>query len=130
MDVHQRIAGALVGVFGAGALLGWATLLLPHVGPHPIQALRDLTSTFWSTVFLIFLVLGLLWCLLAMLGGWRAWRQRPDARRPLLLAALPLLLVFPLGTAAGAYTLWAFWRVGAWPPASEGRQPVDLDRPR
>ncbi|MBN8504949.1 MAG: hypothetical protein J0L58_10765 [Burkholderiales bacterium] len=108
MDSHQRISGILVGMAGLMALIGIASTVLPYAILDPLRTLRDLTSSIWSMLFVAWFVLGLVWCALALAGGWRAWQRRADARRPLQVAALPLLLVFPVGTALGVYLLWAY----------------------
>jgi hypothetical protein len=108
MDPHQRISGLLIGLTGLLALIGIGGTVLPYAILEPLRTLRDLTNSIWSMLFLAWFLLGLVWCALALTGGWRAWQGRADARRPLRLAALPLLLVFPVGTALGAYLLWAY----------------------
>ncbi len=48
----------------------------------------------------------------ALVGGAALLRGRPWARTALRVAAVPALLVLPVGTLLGAYTLWALHRNG------------------
>jgi hypothetical protein len=78
MDPHQRISGLLIGLTGLLALIGIGGTVLPYAILEPLRTLRDLTNSIWSMLFLAWFLLGLVWCALALTGGWRAWQGRAD----------------------------------------------------
>lgn len=102
MDAHQRIAGAVLGVFGlVGA--GVALVLLWRFAAHGFEDL-------FSGLFGVFGTLLMLWALTALIAGVLAILGAPALRRFLVPAALPIALFFPLGTLLAAYALWSVWR--------------------
>lgn len=112
MDVHQRISGVFMALLGGLGLL-WVLLGM-------LMSLGMMDRLFWAppglTVglgMLLVAALGLaycLWCLAAVVGGVSAFQGDARARRLLVPVAVLALVGFPLGTAAGVYTLWAWWR--------------------
>lgn len=118
MDVHQRMAGTLMAVMGGTVLLGllftvpavWLAVdaQLQVFGPGTWPPGLD---GGWGLLLLGMLLLQATWGLLALAGGVLAARQR-GGRRLLMPAAVLALVGFPIGTAIGLYTLWAYWRQG------------------
>ena len=111
MDRHVRLLGILVSLWGAlAALVGVSMLLLGvgafalSVGPEPetVSLAAGLTAAMFASVGVFSLLWGVahIWAAVLL-------RRRAAAGRVLMLGlGLVNLLVFPFGTALGAYGLW------------------------
>ncbi len=113
MDVHQRIAGVLLAVIGAGTLLSSLVYVAMTLGLH-MQSLHYtvLGDGGWWLALLAGLLLSLqAWACAALRAGYCLYRGQRS--RTVLPVAVLALLGFPLATAAGVYTLWSVWRPGA-----------------
>lgn len=96
---HVRIVG--------GLYLGWAGvqavgLVLLTWLRADLQPRGGLVFAAWALVLALVLAFAVVGALL--------WRREPRARGPGIFLAVVALLSFPVGTAVGAYALWALLR--------------------
>ena len=109
MDRHVRLLGILASLWGAlAALVGVSMLLLAagaftlSAGPDDVALAAGLTAAIFTSIGIFSLAWGVahLWAAVLL-------RRRASSGRILMLAlAVTNLLVFPFGTALGAYGLW------------------------
>lgn len=112
MDVHQRIAGVLLAVMGGMAVLWSLFSTVVMLGfNRTLHNTVEGGGSVWLVLMAALLVLVLFWAAAALRAGLCLYRGRRS--RTVVPVAVIALLGFPMGTAAGAYTLWSLWRDGA-----------------
>jgi hypothetical protein len=111
MDTHRNIAAWLAigtGAFGLVAITAWSLFAAG------VAALIGVTLPVWGFLAAFGLLIGAVlagFALVDVVAGIFYLRERsPVARFWLLFSSAFALLRFPLGTAVGAYTLWALLR--------------------
>lgn len=111
MDWHVRLLGILARLWGAlAALVGVSMLLLAAgalaLAADPGAGTVALAAGLTAAAFVSIAVFSLAW------GGAHLWtatglrRHLPSGRITMLGLGIVNLLVFPFGTALGAYALW------------------------
>ncbi len=109
---HRRLLGILHLVWAGFAVIGAGagTILIASVGLLP--GLIDetwLPLAITSTIAVLIAAMIMLFFFPSLIGGYGILRGRSWARPWLMIAAVLNLVVFPLGTALGVYTLWVTW---------------------
>lgn len=94
----QAIVMVFVGLIYGG--IGAAMLLGGRKGEEQMVGL-----VFIGLIFVLAIV-SLLFVLPQILGGYKLFRERPNARTWGIIGSIISCLSFPLGTAAGVYGLW------------------------
>lgn len=92
--VVMVILGIVYGVIGSAILVGGKRGEEQMVG-----------AVFIGMVFLMFFI-SLIFLLPQIIGGFKLFRERPNARTWGIVGSIIACLSFPLGTAAGVYGLW------------------------
>lgn len=95
MDKHVRTLGVLFIGFAVAQAAGLLWMSATR-GAVPASGL------FWAAM--IALIAGYAWT------GWQLWRKNPRARTLAIALSIFALLGFPVGTAIGAYGLFALWK--------------------
>lgn len=62
-------------------------------------------AVFIGVIAIIFIV-SLIFLLPQIVGGYKLWKERPNARTWGIIGSIVSCLSFPIGTAAGVYGLW------------------------
>jgi hypothetical protein len=111
VDRHVRLLGILANLWGALATLVGISMLLLAGGAVALVAdpqgeTVSLAAGLTAAVFASIGVFSLLWGLGHIWVGTLLRRRRPVGRVMMLGLAVVNLIVFPFGTALGAYALW------------------------
>ena len=111
MERHVRLLGILASIWGALATLVGLSMLLLAVGALALVGDPDAESVSFAAglIAAVFVSIGIFSLLWAMAHIWVATllrRRSPLGRVVMLGLAVVNLLVFPFGTALGAYALW------------------------
>lgn len=102
MDIHHKIVTWVH--LGLGALGVGVSAFMVLLGTVASIRHADGEVFWWLAVFAsMWAVLALPW----LVGGWALLKGRDWGRVVLSVASVIVLLLFPIGTAWGAYTLWA-----------------------
>jgi hypothetical protein len=128
MDTHRNLAAWLAigtGAFGLLAISAWSLFAAG------VAALIGVSLPVWGFLAAFGLLIGVVlagFALVDVVAGIFYLRERsPVARFWLLFSSAFALLRFPLGTAVGAYTLWALLRDSPEDlPARRAPQVVDM----
>jgi hypothetical protein len=110
MDIHVKVASALHIVCGAFVLLILASVMifmgglaaLANLDPH----LMAIAATLGGVLFSAFGILGAA----QIVAGILCFRGSKAARAVLVVFSAFSLVNFPIGSAIGGYSLWAFLR--------------------
>jgi hypothetical protein len=94
---------ALVGMAGLALMAGAIAIARSH---GPVAASSDLAAGVTAFTFGLISVIALLWGLLHLWLGASLRRYRPWARLASLVLAVINVVLFPFGTALGAYACW------------------------
>lgn len=94
---------ALVGVAGLALMAGAMAIAQSH---GPVAAPSDLAAGVTAFAFGVLAMLALLWGLLHLWAGAALRRYRHWARLAALGLAVMNVVLFPFGTALGAYACW------------------------
>ena len=94
---------ALVGLAGLALMAGAIAIARSH---GPVAAPSDLAAGVTAFTFGLISILALLWGLLHLWLGASLRRYRPWARLASLGLAVINVVLFPFGTALGAYACW------------------------
>ncbi len=111
-EQHNRLVGILHLVWAGFAIVGVGagTILLAGIGLLPgVLDETWLPLAITTTIALLIAGVILLFFLPSLMGGIGILRHRPWGRTWLTIAAILNLIIFPLGTALGLYTLWVTW---------------------
>lgn len=111
MDRHVRLLGILVSLSGALAALVGVSLLLLAAGALVLSAGPEgetvaLAAGLAAAVYVSIGVSSLLWGVAHMWTAVLLRRRAPSGRVLMLGLGVVNLLLFPFGTALGAYALW------------------------
>ena len=111
MDRHVRLLGILASVWGALAALVGVSMLLLAAGALALSVGPDgetlaLAAGLTAAVFASIGVFSLLWGVTHMWAAVLLRRRAASGRVLMLGLGVVNLLVFPFGTALGAYALW------------------------
>ena len=111
MDRHVRLLGILASLWGALAALVGVSMLLLAAGALALSAGPEgetvaLAAGLTAAVFLSIGVFSLLWGVTHMWAAVLLRRRAASGRILMLGLGVVNLLVFPFGTAMGAYALW------------------------
>jgi len=94
--VVMLIIGVVYGILGAAMIAG---------GGGRNGEARVVGAVFIGVVVILALV-ALLFCGSQILGGWKMYKERPNARTWGIIGSIVSVLSFPLGTAVGVYGMW------------------------
>jgi hypothetical protein len=94
---------ALVAIAGF-ALAGGAFAIATSTGPVKFRS--EMAATLTGVTISVISLIALVWAVLHIAIGRRLRRLRPSARLLSLGLALGNLILFPFGSALGAYALW------------------------
>jgi hypothetical protein len=94
---------ALVAIAGF-ALAGGAFAIAQSTGP--VRFSSEMAARLTGVTIAVISVIALVWAVLHIIIGRRLKLLRPSARLMSLGLALGNLILFPFGSALGAYTLW------------------------
>ncbi len=94
----QAVVMVLIGLIYGG--VGIAMLVGGRKGDEKIMCI-----VFIAMIFVLFIV-ALLFLLPQIIGGYKLWKEKPNARTWGIIGSIISCLSFPLGTAAGVYGLW------------------------
>jgi threonine/homoserine efflux transporter RhtA len=94
---------ALVAVAGF-ALAGGAFAIAESTGP--VRLGSEMAARLTGVTIAVISLIALIWAVLHILVGRQLRRLRPSARLMSLGLAIGNLILFPFGTALGAYSLW------------------------
>lgn len=124
MDRHVRLLGVLTGLWGALAVLVGVSMLLLAGGAFALSVDPDaapvaLAAGVTAAVFVSIGVFSMAWGVAHIWAAGRLRRRVPAGRSLTLGLGVVNLLVFPFGTALGAYALWVLL-------THEGRRLFDL----
>lgn len=109
---HNKLLGIFLMAHGGLQTLGIAIVALIYggLGTAMLAGARRDEEQIMGVVFIgmiVFLVvLGAIFVVPQLLGGWKILKEAPSARTWGIVASIISLLSFPLGTAAGVYGLW------------------------
>ena len=111
MDRHVRLLGILASLWGALAALVGVSMLLLAAGALALSAGPDgetvaLAAGLTAAIFVSIGVFSLVWGVTHMWAAVLLRRRAASGRILMLGLAVVNLLVFPFGTAMGAYALW------------------------
>jgi len=111
VDRHVRLLGILASLWGALAALVGVSMLLLAAGALALSAGPEgetvaLAAGLTAAVFLSIGVFSLLWGVTHMWAAVLLRRRAASGRILMLGLGVVNLLVFPFGTAMGAYALW------------------------
>lgn len=111
MDRHVRLLGILASLWGALAALVGVSMLLLAAGALVLSAGPDgetvaLAAGLMAAIFVSIGVFSLLWGVTHMWAAVLLRRRAASGRILMLGLGVVNLLVFPFGTAMGAYALW------------------------
>jgi hypothetical protein len=111
VERHVRLLGILAGIWGALATLVGLSMLLLAVGALALVGDPDTETVSFAAgltaaVFVSIGVFSLLWGVAHIWVATLLRRLSPLGRAVMLGLAIVNLLVFPFGTALGAYALW------------------------
>lgn len=111
MDRHVRLLGILASLWGALATLVGLSMLLLAAGALTLVAgpgaeTVSFAAGLTAAVFASIGAFSLLWGMAHIWVATLLHRRRPRGRALMLGLAVVNLLVFPFGTALGAYALW------------------------
>ena len=111
MDRHVRLLGILAGLWGALSTLVGLSMLLLAAGALTLVSDPDaITVSFaaglTAAVFASIGAFSLVWGMAHIWVGRLLHQRNPLGRAIMLGLAVVNLLVFPFGTALGAYALW------------------------
>jgi hypothetical protein len=111
VERHVRLLGILAGIWGALATLVGLSMLLLAVGALALVGDSDAETVSFAAgltaaVFVSIGVFSLLWGMAHIWVATLLRRLSPLGRAVMLGLAIVNLLVFPFGTALGAYALW------------------------
>jgi len=111
VDRHVRLLGILASLWGALAALVGVSMLLLAAGALALSAGPDgetvaLAAGLTAAIFVSIGVFSLLWGVTHMWAAVLLRRRAPSGRVLMLGLGVVNLLVFPFGTAMGAYALW------------------------
>ncbi|MGH9257431.1 MAG: hypothetical protein ACRD3C_22955 [Vicinamibacterales bacterium] len=128
MDRHVRLLGILAGLWGALATIVGLSMLLLAAGALAIVADPDAEAVTFAAgltaaVFASIGVISLLWGVAHIWVATLLRRRHALGRAVMLGLAVVNLLVFPFGTALGAYALWILL-------TNEGRRLFDAGAPQ
>jgi hypothetical protein len=120
VDRHVRLLGILASLWGAMAILVGVAMLIESVGALAIRAAPDqegvrLAAGLTAAVFATVGAFALLWGAVHVWAGELLRKRRAAGRMLTLALGVINLLLFPFGTALGAYALWTLL-------AEEGRR--------
>lgn len=82
------------------AVIGGALLIGGRQGEEQIVG-----AAFIGIIAVLFII-SLLFLLPQIIGGYKLWKEKPNARTWGIVGSIISCLSFPLGTAAGVYGLW------------------------
>lgn len=109
---HNKLAGIFLMAHGAmqGIVMIILGLVYGVIGSAMLATGKKdeeqiMGAVFIGMVFLLFFI-SLLFLLPQVIGGWKMFKERPNARGWGIVGSIISLLSFPLGTAAGVYGLW------------------------
>lgn len=94
--VVMLIIGVVYGILGAAMIAG---------GGGRNGEARVVGAVFIGVVVILALVASL-FCGSQILGGWKMYKERPNARTWGIIGSIVSVLSFPLGTAVGVYGMW------------------------
>jgi hypothetical protein len=98
---------ALVAVAGF-ALAGGAFAIAESTGP--VRFSSEMAARLTGITITVISLIALVWAILHIVVGRRLRKLRPSARLMSLGLALGNLILFPFGSALGAYAMWALLR--------------------
>jgi hypothetical protein len=111
VDRHVRLLGILASLWGALAVLVGVSMLLLAAGAFALSAGPEgervaLAAGLTAIVFVSIGVFSLVWGVAHLWAAVLLRRRAPSGRLLTLGLGVVNLLVFPFGTALGAYALW------------------------
>jgi hypothetical protein len=109
---HNRLVGIFLMAHGAfqcvimiGLCIVYAVIgAAMFVGGRPGEE-QLVGSVFIGVVGFIF-IFSLIFLLPQIIGGYKLWKEKPNARTWGIIASIVSCMSFPIGTAAGVYGLW------------------------
>ncbi len=126
MRKHLELLGLLYFVWGALFVLIGIALLALAVGAAAIATSaapdRRFTAGFAAATFASLAALGLIWGLVHIWDAVAVRHHRGPGRTVGLVLAVLNLILLPVGTALGIYTLWVLTQDEARPLFEPGRQ--------
>jgi hypothetical protein len=111
VERHVRLLGILASIWGALSTLVGLSMLLLAIGALALAADPDAETVSFAAgltaaVFVSIGIFSLLWGMAHIWVATLLRRRSPLGRAVMLGLAVVNLLVFPFGTALGAYALW------------------------
>lgn len=111
MERHVRLLGILASIWGALSTLVGLSMLLLAIGALALAADPDAETVSFAAgltaaVFVSIGIFSLVWGMAHIWVATLLRRRSPLGRAVMLGLAVVNLLVFPFGTALGAYALW------------------------
>lgn len=108
---HNRLSGIFLMAHGGmqGAVMLLICLIYGIIGAAIFGSARG-DERFVGVFFIVAIIIAALFTILfagaQILGGYKMFKERPNARTFGIVASVVSILSFPLGTAAGVYGLW------------------------
>ena len=109
---HNRLVGIFLMAHGAMQGLIMALLCVVYgviggalfVGGQKEE--EKIVGLAFIGIIFVLAIVAMLFVLPQVLGGYKLWKERPNARTWGIIGSIISCLSFPLGTAAGVYGLW------------------------
>lgn len=112
--IHMVVSAVLLALSFGGLLLAWA------LGSN--HRIDDAIG--FGVAILVILVVALCYPIPGFIGGWGLVHGKPWARGLIMVVSLVLLILFPLGTVLGGYSLWVLFTDTPDPPPPGRAQSV------
>ena len=108
---HNRLSGIFLMAHGGmqGAVMLLICLVYGIIGAAIFGTARGderFVGVFFIIAIIFVAVFTILFAGAQILGGYKMFKERPNARTFGIIASIVSILSFPLGTAAGVYGLW------------------------
>ena len=109
---HNRVLGILLMVHGIfnGAILGLVTFVYGIVGIGmivvPGRGDQQFAGALFGVLAAVMLIFAAIFFIPQIVGGWKLYRVKPNARIWGIIGSILAMFSAPLGTALGVYGVW------------------------
>ncbi|HQZ98303.1 MAG TPA: hypothetical protein PLP21_18435 [Pyrinomonadaceae bacterium] len=109
---HNRLVGIFLMAHGGlqGGIMLLMCIIYAVIGSAMVVGGRrgeeQMVGAVFIGVILLIAVISLIFVVPQIVGGYKLWKEKPNARTWGIVGSIISCLSFPIGTAAGVYGLW------------------------
>ena len=109
---HNRLVGIFLMAHGGfqAAIMVLLSVIYGVIGSALLiggrQGEEQIVGAAFIGVIVILVAISLIFLLPQIIGGYKLWKEKPNARTWGIIGSIISCMSFPLGTAAGVYGLW------------------------